>query len=467
MSSTKLKKMEVKLSESEIRLSQVLYITNAGMWDINLKTGDMYLCPQFFKLLGYEKGDLAETADGLKLIHHPDEWKKMWDEVNAHLKGQTDSYVHEHRLLMKCGEWKWILTQGRVVHYDDDGVPERLIGVATDISKRKKSEEEKMKLESELRQAHKMEAVGMLAGGIAHDFNNILGIILGNTEMSLVNISKQHPGRHFLEAVISACHRGKDVIQQLLSFTRKSDQNKKAINIIPIIKESFKLLRSSTPTNIIIRLNITAESDIIIASPTQIHQIIINLCTNATHAMSEKGGILEISLKNEEFDQKANSRFNSLSQKYVKMSVSDTGCGISSKIQDRIFEPYFTTKEVGEGSGMGLAVIHGIVEQLNGVISLNSEPQKGTDFHILLPVAVENIKAKTKFNSDIPLGNERILFVDDEEYIADIGKQILEQLGYQVETALNPVRALKQFRIASDQFDLVITDMTMPEMTGD
>jgi CheY-like chemotaxis protein len=312
-----------------------------------------------------------------------------------------------------------------------------------------------------------MESIGTLAGGIAHDFNNILGIILGNTELSLYDVPEWNPARLNLEEIRTASLRAKDVVRQLLSFARKTKLEKKPTNIILIIKESLKLLRSSIPTSIEIRQNIPEDIDTILADPTQINQVFINLCTNADHAMPD-GGVIVVTLKKIELDEDTAVQHPELNPgRYVNLTVSDTGHGISHNEIDRIFDPYFTTKEVGKGTGMGLAVVHGIVKGHNGIILVESELGKGTTFSIFFPVVAKEAVVETEADEKLPTGDERILFVDDEELIVGIEHQILERLGYKVESTTSPIDALELFRSKPDQFDLVITDMTMPKMTGD
>ena len=337
-----------------------------------------------------------------------------------------------------------------------------------DITDRKLAEEEKKKLEAQLQQAQKIESIGTLAGGIAHDFNNILGIIIGNTELALDDIPERERARFNLEEIRTASSRAKDVVKQLLSFSRKADLQRKPTKLIPIIKDSIKLLRATIPANIDIRQNITNTSDTILADPTQIQQIIINLFTNASHSMQETGGILGIKIENVIFEEESKVPHSDLIPgTYVKFIVSDTGQGISPEIKDRIFDPYFTTKEIGKGTGLGLSVVHGIVKNHGGVISFESELGKGTTFYIYFPVIEEETVIETKPFEKLPTGNEKILFVDDDKSIIYVGRYRLERLGYQVETKTNPVEALKLFRANPDQFDLVITDMSMPQMTGD
>jgi nitrogen-specific signal transduction histidine kinase/ActR/RegA family two-component response regulator len=335
-----------------------------------------------------------------------------------------------------------------------------LRGVLSDITESKR-------LQLQLQQARKMESFGTLAGGIAHDFNNILGIVIGNTELAMDDLPKWNPARLNLEEVLTASFRARDVVRQLLSFARGTKLEKEPINIAQIIQESLKLLRSSIPTSIELRQNIPKDIDTILANPTQINQILINLSTNANHAMPD-GGILEISLMNVELDEKRAAQYPDLTPgRYVNIKISDTGQGISVEEMDRIFDPYFTTKEVGQGTGMGLSVVHGIVKSHEGSISVESKYGKGTTFSIFFPVVKKQAVIETETVEKLSTGNERILFVDDEKSILSAGQKSLERLGYKIEVNLNPVEALELFRANPDQFDLVITDMTMPKMTGD
>ncbi len=332
---------------------------------------------------------------------------------------------------------------------------------------RKRAEEERAKFEAQLRQAHKMEAIGTLAGGIAHDFNNILGIIMGNTDLSLADVPEWNPAHGNLKEVQKACLRARDVVRQLLSFSRKSEQQKTPTKIAPIIKETSKLLRSSIPSNIDIRYNIPEDQGTIMSDPTQIHQVVLNLCTNAADAMTGQEGVLEITLDPVTLDEDAAVPYEDLDPgPYVRLSVSDTGHGISPAETARIFDPYFTTKEVGKGTGLGLSVVHGIVKSHKGEITVHSEIGKGTTFEAFFPM-IEETEKPAVISETTAKGNERILFVDDEEAIAELGKKGLERLGYRVEATTSAQRAIARFRADPDGFDLVISDMTMPEMTGD
>ena len=323
-------------------------------------------------------------------------------------------------------------------------------------------------LEAQLMQAQKMESIGTLAGGIAHDFNNILFAIIGYTEIALLDIPSDSALEKNLNKVLLAGERAKDLVQQILTFSRKSEEEKKPVQVHLIVNEVIKFLRSSLPSTIQIHQQIEIGNDTVLADSTQIHQILMNLCTNASHAMMEKGGILQINLENMELDSDFTAQYPDMKPgSYLKLTVSDTGHGMSPDVLNRIFEPYFTTKERGSGTGLGMAVVHGIVKSYSGIIKVDSEPGKGSAFHIYLPIIDDEKKSEKKTDKPLPTGNERILFIDDEDALMDLGKQLLENLGYEVVARTSSVEALELFRTKPDQFDLVITDMTMPNMTGD
>jgi PAS domain S-box-containing protein len=346
---------------------------------------------------------------------------------------------------------------------------ELLYSIVHDITARKKAEEEKAALEARLLHAQKMESIGTLSGGIAHDFNNLLGIILGNVELAMDDVPKWHPAKFNLDEIRTASLRARDVVKQLLSFSRKTDQNQRPVNLIQIVEDALKFLRSSIPTSIEIHQNISDNvDDTILADSTQINQVMINLFTNAAHAMENTGGVITVDVENIYLDQVSAADYPDLPPgSYVKLMVNDTGTGIDPEIKDRIFDPYFTTKGIGKGTGIGLSVVHGIVKSHNGAISVNSKLGNGATFSILFPMAEEAAVIETEPPDNFPTGNERILIIDDEKSMADIGRKRLERLGYQVEARTSPLEALELFRADPDQFDLVITDMTMPHITGD
>jgi signal transduction histidine kinase/ligand-binding sensor domain-containing protein/ActR/RegA family two-component response regulator len=335
---------------------------------------------------------------------------------------------------------------------------------------KKQVEERTRQLEAaqqRLIQAQKMEAIGTLAGGIAHDFNNILGAILGYTELALEDLPEGTQVRKNVQYVLSGAERAAELVKQILAFSRQAVQERKPLILCAIVEDALRLLRSTLPATIEIRRDTRAETGTILGDPTQIQQVIMNLAINAAHAMKEKGGTLEVILDEVALDEEtAPGNHNIKPGSYLRLTVSDTGHGIPKAVMKRIFEPYFTTKKTGEGTGMGLAVVHGIVKSHGGDISVYSEPGKGTTFNVFLPAIETYMKTEIPINGKSPGGSERILLVDDEASLAEVGTQVLERLGYEVEGISNPISALETFREKPDQFQLVISDLTMPHMTG-
>jgi len=332
--------------------------------------------------------------------------------------------------------------------------------MAIDITDQKKAEEQ-------LRQAQKMEAIGTLAGGIAHDFNNILAGILGYTELAQDDAGQDSPVQEYLVEILKSTTRARDLVKQILTFSRKSHEEQKPILLHPVIQEATKLLRSIIPTTIEIKQNINDTTGMVNADSTQMHQIVMNLCTNAAHAMPGTEGVLEIELSLVVITQESMSNYHNISPgPFLELKISDTGTGIDSKIIHRIFEPFFTTKNKEKGTGMGLAVVHGIVKDHGGDISIDSQLGKGTTFRIMLPQIIAEPYNKEDSSSKVPTGTEHILFVDDEQILMDLGKRTLESLGYTVTAKNNSIEALETFQQAPDEFDIIITDQTMPHMTG-
>lgn len=333
---------------------------------------------------------------------------------------------------------------------------------------RKKVEVEKKSLEKQLQHSQKMETIGTLAGGIAHDFNNMLGIIIGSAELAIESVNNEDPVNKYINKILTASTRAEEMVKRLLSFSRLADSEKRPVNLKNILDESLKLLRSSVQTNIEITGDMPDKTFSILANATQMNQVIINLCNNAAHAMDRFGGVLRVSMESMTLGEKHVDFADLPPGEYVCLSVSDNGHGIDSKIIDRIFDPYFTTKDAGKGTGMGLAMVHGIVKNHGGGIRVNSEIGKGTQFDILFPVINDKVVEVSDTSKAVsPKGRERILLVDDEEMIADTMKNLLEKLEYNVVSFCDSQKAFEEFSLRPFKYDLIITDLIMPGMTGD
>jgi len=396
----------------------------------------------------------------------------LWDEEGAQeLMANDRLALKQNRILNAVEKTQY---EGETQYWQvskfplyKDGEAHYLGGVAFDISDRMKTEEAKQELEFQLLQTQKMEAIGTLAGGIAHDFNNILSAIIGFTEMSLLDATPESGLTGNLQKVLQAGGRARDLVKQILTFSRQSQMDPKPVEPRLIIKEALKLLRASLPTTV--KMDVMIEpAGMVMADPTQIHQLVMNLCTNARDAMENIDGTLTVILEPVVMGAEEAARYPRLTPgPYCKLTVCDTGQGIPSHVLEKIFDPFFTTKGEGRGTGMGLAVVHGIVERIGGAIKVDSTPGEGTCFIIFLPVIADRPADVLPVSLKMPGGTERILFVDDEPFQTDLGRQMLGRLGYHVSAFTSSLEALANFQAEPEAYDLIITDMTMPEMTGD
>jgi len=336
-----------------------------------------------------------------------------------------------------------------------------------DISDRVKAEKDRSRLENQLVQVQKMEAIGTLAGGIAHDFNNILSAILGFAELAQFETAKKELLAGYIENILRAGKRAKDLVEQILAFSRQTDQTLMPVPVKSIVQETLKLLRASLPTTIEIKPDLASDSKVM-GDATKLHQIVMNLCSNAGYAMRQTGGTLHVELKDIRLPTEYESLYPGINPgAYLELTVRDTGEGMPPETLERIYDPFFTTKERDQGTGMGLSVVHGIVKDYGGIIHACSQKGKGTTFKVDLPIIENHDEAEVEIQEMLPRGQERVLIVDDEPDIVEIGRRLLENLGYRVVSRVSSLEALELFKSQPEKFDLVITDLTMPQMTGD
>jgi PAS domain S-box-containing protein len=447
-----------RAEEEQMRLVTAIEQAGEAIFVTDTTWTILYVNPGFERITSYGKGEvIGQHARILRSDKHDrDFYRKIRETLQ---RGEVWSGRMTNR--RKDG----ILYQAEVTASpirDKSGAVINYVSIQRDIT-------HEVRLEKELRQAQKMEAIGTLAGGIAHDFNNILTAIIGFSQMAMTKLPVSMPVQHDLQRIINAGFRATDLVRQILTFSRQTEQELKPVQVSPIVKEALKLLRSSLPTTIEIRqhIAIAAEESVVLADATQIHQVLMNLCTNSAHAMSAKGGILNVKLSAIVADAALVFRHTDLREgPYVCLEVSDTGHGMDAATIERIFDPYFTTKGPGEGTGLGLAVVQGIVRSYAGAITVYSEPDLGAVFRVYLPRIEGDTLPETGRAEEMPGGNERVLFVDDEKALVELGSEMLESLGYHVRGKTSSIEALEDFRSKPDAFDLVITDMTMPGLTG-
>ena len=460
---TERKQVDEKLRETERKYRELAESLPQVIFEVDSKGNLVYLNQTGYALFGYTPEDLAKGFNVLEAFI-PEDRERIASDIMLNVQGRKLGR-QEYTALKKDGSKFPVGVHANRVMRDHTATGVR--GILIDFTPVKLAEEEKKKLEIQLQQAQKMEAIGALAGGIAHDFNNILSAIIGYTELAMLNEGAEHCTTELNEA-LKAANRAKDLVKQILAFSRQTDEERMPVRASLVAKEAVKFIRATIPATIEIKTRIDDKSGAVLANSVELHQIIMNLCTNAQHAIGDQAGLLEVAVQNTEIDlSQKNDLIDLEIGSYVRISVKDTGNGMTRDVMKKIFDPYFTTKKKGVGTGLGLAVVHGIVKKYGGTIKVESELGKGTTFHIYLPKA--NIAAPIKAEKPKPLmgGSERILFVDDEKMLVEIGQQALQRLGYDVVSRTSPIEALELFKAEPDFFDLVITDKTMPGMTGD
>lgn len=457
-----------QLRVSEERYSLAMTGSDEGHWDWDIDTDrvfgsermrDLYALPAHASFTSR-----PEFLAQVKL--HPEDQPRMDAAIADHLDGRSPRFELEYRVLLPDGEYRWLLNRGQCFR-DDTGRAYRMAGSVTDITARKHAEEAKQRLEAQLRQAQKLEAMGTLAGGIAHDFNNILGAILGYGEMAQKSAAEGSATRRYLDNVINAGNRAKALVERILAFSRSGMGERVPVHVQSVVGETLDLLRASLPTGIEFQVSLDAGNASVIGDATQIHQVVMNLCTNAMQAM-RGGGTLGIALDCTTLEASRALLTGDLAPgKYVRLTVRDTGSGIEPKVLERIFDPFFTTKGVGSGTGLGLSLVHGIVNDLGGGIDVHSLVGTGTSFEIYLPVGGETSAPTAAAEKDTPRGNgETVMLVDDEEALVMLGEELLAELGYEPVGFTRSAAALQAFRADPQRFDVVLSDETMPDITG-
>jgi len=448
------------LERSELRLLLALDAASLGMWDWNMSDGRIIWSPLLEALLGVAPAP-HHSYDEFFLRVHPDDR----DDAARAIELARDSHSvfdHEYRVVWDDGSIRWAHSRGQFI-YDIHGQAVRMVGVVADITTNRK-------LTEQLQQSQKLEAIGTLASGIAHDFNNILSAIVGNIELAQQDLPAKHSASISLQEILKASRRGRDVVRQILAFSRPEIQQRARLALGPIVTEAAKLLRATVPAGIELHTVVAPDLPDVHADATQIHQVLVNLCTNAWHAIAQNGntGKIDVVLTDVQIEEHAFSE-PIAPGRYVCVSVSDTGVGMSKETVQRIFEPFFTTKSKTKGSGLGLAVVHGIVRSHGGAIAVHSTPNEGSRFDIYFPAVASHSEFESSANETdrVPAGmGQRILYIDDDEALVFLGTRVLERFGYRVEGFSEPARALEVFSQDPSAIDLVVTDLNMPGMSG-
>ncbi|MEQ8188018.1 MAG: response regulator [Candidatus Eremiobacterota bacterium] len=448
------KKKIADLEEEHERFVTVIEQTSEYVIITDIKGNILYVNPAFELNTGYKKEDSAGKHISIFKSNELDDifYENVYDTIKGGnvWSGHITAIKKDGTSYISSGSINPVRNKnGEIINY---------VFIFRDVTK-------EIVVEEQSRQSQKLEAIGIMAGGIAHDFNNILAAIMGYSEL-LESYIFDSRSKGFLGQVLKSCNRAKDLIKQILTFCRQGEEERKPLHIAPVIKEIMKFIRSSLPATIEINESIVTRGAIL-ADPTRIHQVVMNLCTNSAYAMREKGGILTIRLSEVDFDGESVKEFLELKEgKYIRLTVSDTGHGMDKKTVERIFEPFYTTKPKGEGTGLGLSVVHGIVKSYGGTSTVRSEPEKGSTFDLFFPCVEVDVMEECAGDKDLQGGDEHILLVDDEESLAMCYSNMLLKLGYNVTYETASIKALKNFCLKPGKYDLIITDYTMPKMTG-
>jgi PAS domain S-box-containing protein len=455
---TSLKLMQTKLRQSEKRLAEAQKMAHLGNWEWDIQSDRLNWSDEIFRITEVDSENFIPSLNSFFNLVHPQDRRKVRRAIRNSLV-QRKPYSIEHRIETHKGKVKILHEMGDVIR-NRQGRPVRMVGTVQDISQRSQ-------MEKYLRKTHKMEALGTLAGGISHDLNNILMPIVLNTELALWQIPDDSPVKDYLKQVLAAAKRGKELVNQVVSFSRQKPDEMKVIHLIPLIKEAMRLIRASAPAGIDIQTRYHTENDKVYGNPTQIHQVLMNLCSNAVQAFDDERGRMEVVLESIRLDENIKKRYPGLSGgRYLKLSVTDNGSGISGKIIDKIFDPFFTTKKSGDGSGMGLAVVDGIVSKHKGIVNVYSEERMGSTFNVYFPELEGDLPEKEQASVEIQGGSEHIFVIDDEPSLLKSLQETLERLGYTVTATSSGTEGWNKFLQYSGEYDLLITDQSMPDITG-
>jgi len=460
------KQSEEALRRSEERYQLAVAGSNEGLWDWDLASDMLFLSPRAQQLTFVESAEPLQPRRFWidKTRYHPDDVEPVRRALGRHLQGETPFFSVEYRVQHHSGVWHWYRQRGIALR-DDRGRPYRMAGSMEDITQRKNAEADRDRLETQLRQAQKLEAIGTLAGGIAHDFNNILAAILGYGEMAQKDAADGSAQRRHIDAALSAGMRAKSLVERILAFSRSGMGERVPVHVQSVVQEALDQLKASLPPDIALHERLDVGDAAVLGDPTQVHQVVMNLCANAVQAMRSRGA-LTVTLEHVQLHSPRCATSVLPDGAYVRLSVQDTGTGISPQVLERIFDPFFTTKEVGVGTGLGLSLVHGIVTDLGGGIDVDSRPGQGATFTVYLPWN-STVQAPEPELEEVTAGaGETVLLVDDEEALVRLGEEMIAGLGYEPVGFTSSTAALEAFRASPERFDAVLSDEAMPDMTG-
>jgi PAS domain S-box-containing protein len=460
------KQTEEALRRSEERYQLAVAGSDQGLWDWDLASDQLFLSPRAQQLFWHEASEPQRPRrDWISLTpYHPDDVAPVRRAIADYLHGRARGFSVEYRVRHHGGLWHWYRQRGIAVR-DAAGRPTRMAGSIEDITERKNADSERDRLETQLRQAQKLEAIGTLAGGIAHDFNNILAAILGYGEMALKDAPEGSAQRRHIEAAVSAGLRAKSLVERILAFSRSGIGERVPVHVQSVVQEALDQLQASTPAGLCIERRLDGGDAAVLGDPTQVHQVVMNLCANAVQAMRSQGRVV-VTLDRVSGTEPGCITGSLPVGDYVRLQVIDSGVGIAPQVLERIFDPFFTTKGVGVGTGLGLSLVHGIVTDLGGGIDVQSELGVGSTFTVFLPWQ-SSIAPPARETTAVPSGRgETVLLIDDEEALVRLGEELVAELGYEPVGFTSSRAALEAFRADPTRFDVVLSDETMPELTG-